>query len=958
MDAVDTMNAVDQRGPAWTCDDDGLARRRVSGDALRLAGVKQDKPYPNQRAPSATTFDTAIGQSRVFIEAARSSCRRRRPISLALLPVWGFSSSRKLAAKQGFESAILAAPPLLRSSAPAPRFFPPRAQKVRLDLAAWIGPSGNPCAELDKSTIKLLGLHHFSTYCIPDRRRTWLTPYSAGTAAGDLIVARDFMSKPPLSYGMGGFVRSSTDNLHFLFGKQGDMSASPEPKRLRSPFRVVSSPPPATDSAMLRSQSVHRVASLPMNIMSPSDIVGPSPVTSNGTETTEIEDDASDEIAQGHCRDVYLPSEQLLMLTTNLSDTVRQSNTEEAVSVIHAPESFASWVRRLLPQFVFRRHHSQLVDKYICQTSTSWSGRKSPSSERTSPKANQEASTPEHVNEPLQELSVHPPRPPISTDVKPVRYSLESATPRAKDCQDMLSDDGRMRSRSASSLEKIDEQTEAEGEDDDDNDNDDDDDENDEYSGAPFLRPADDQNKTLKKALQNCWTLCKTLAHISEMNPARSVHSSGALDSHANARKMCWKLCQHLYKNYDEDPVSLNVRTNLKLCRKFFQALYDIRPKLDETLDSLFRTNYELTNHLYSALSLYSAQDERNLLDPFTERTLDFYITLCHRMMKLRSESAKEPDHLLSACWSLVWMLFNLRQNRRDGKPLDEQLLGSTVQACYDLSDVFKAGCMQIRPDRNTPRLNQAPFFPPPPQPVVQSGRESRQSNPSSLAPSKRESVKSSHQEERARQSLPVPETPVTEFEDTPISPESRSPQMPNIMVLGTCSDGGRGGRWSSNASNMSSYSRGSNRTSSTAKTTTTTTEDVNIVRLKVLVLVAAMHMGYARDPKADAKTESNSLQEFVQGLRPGCFGSLPSHAALLQHYKNCVLTDSLLAHNHVLPKRLMAQDLAKSVKIMSSSSPRYTFLRDLYKFVFKFTVEEAESCSNVSIMLPDVDRY
>ena len=30
--------------------------------------------------------------------------------------------------------------------------------------------------------------------------------------------------------------------------------------------------------------------------MSPSDIVGPSPVTSNGTETTEIEDDISEDV--------------------------------------------------------------------------------------------------------------------------------------------------------------------------------------------------------------------------------------------------------------------------------------------------------------------------------------------------------------------------------------------------------------------------------------------------------------------------------------------------------------------------------------------------------------------------------------------------------------------------------------------------------------------------------------
>lgn len=40
-----------------------------------------------------------------------------------------------------------------------------------------------------------------------------------------------------------------------------------------------------------------------MHIMSPSDIVGPSPVTSNGTETTEIEDDASEEVQQASSRD-------------------------------------------------------------------------------------------------------------------------------------------------------------------------------------------------------------------------------------------------------------------------------------------------------------------------------------------------------------------------------------------------------------------------------------------------------------------------------------------------------------------------------------------------------------------------------------------------------------------------------------------------------------------------------
>jgi hypothetical protein len=91
-------------------------------------------------------------------------------------------------------------------------------------------------------------------------------------------------------------LRSSTGNHHFPFAAQENMSGPAENERLRSPFRHLSSPPPATDSSLLRPSSVNRVSSHSTHMMSPSDIVGPSPVTSNGTETTEIEDDASDEI--------------------------------------------------------------------------------------------------------------------------------------------------------------------------------------------------------------------------------------------------------------------------------------------------------------------------------------------------------------------------------------------------------------------------------------------------------------------------------------------------------------------------------------------------------------------------------------------------------------------------------------------------------------------------------------
>lgn len=325
--------------------------------------------------------------------------------------------------------------------------------------------------------------------------------------------------------------------------------------------------------------------------------------------------------------------------------------------------------------------------------------------------------------------------------------------------------------------------------------------------------------------------------------------------------------------------------------------------------------------------------------------------------MKQRGELGEETDNLLRACWGLAEMLFSLRQNKRDGRPADEELLGSAVQACWDLTDIFRHGWTQVYPDRNTPRASQTSFFPA--QPSEQSGRDSRTSNRSSLH-SKRESVKSvkssrsNHQEERPIKPPPVPETPVTEFEDTPVSPESRSPQMPNIMVLGTTSDSGRAGRWSSNASNLSSYSHGSGRTSSTA-TTTTATEDPNLARAKVLVLRAAMNLGFNRDTITDPKQGSTLLQKFVQGLPAGSFGSLSSHAILLQHYKNSVLTDTIIPRSQLLPahgKRSSAQDMAKSIQAISQSSPRYTYLRDLFRFVFQFSIDEVDTRRNVSIVV------
>lgn len=59
------------------------------------------------------------------------------------------------------------------------------------------------------------------------------------------------------------------------------------------------------------------------------------------------------------------------MLTTNLPDIVRQGNPEEAVSVIHAPESFASWVsiarRKLIPLYATWLNIYIGIQRAFCQ---------------------------------------------------------------------------------------------------------------------------------------------------------------------------------------------------------------------------------------------------------------------------------------------------------------------------------------------------------------------------------------------------------------------------------------------------------------------------------------------------------------------------------------------------------------------------------------------------------------
>ncbi|KAI1165754.1 hypothetical protein F5B18DRAFT_649437 [Nemania serpens] len=713
-----------------------------------------------------------------------------------------------------------------------------------------------------------------------------------------------------------GPLRSSTGSIISSMSSHSDMSVpSPNSPALQPPFRPLSSG--STERAALRPSSAiaARSTPAPYQLLSPSDIVGPSPVTSVGTETTEIEDEASDEAQSLSSAANPEPHIQLRKLRTNIPDHLRQSN-EEAISVIHAPESFQNWAES--------SNHS---------TERSESTQR-PSSRR-SPKSEGVHSTPHDRASKAASMGLPTP-PPLSTDIKPIRYSLDSATPRAQNLQEVLSESSRIRSSSASSLELIPEIREPETDAEPDLESYDDEDYSTPVRGEV---PEDMEIQSLHSALKECWVLCNTLANLSTHHRERVFSISGTPDGHEKSWKCCWKLCQRLYDNKDEIDESFNVKENLDLCRDFCQALFDVRPRQDEMADSILRVSFELNNHLYSA------QDYRNLPEAFRERTLDFYITLCHRLMKQRGQIAEETDSLLRACWSLAEMLFSLRQNKMDGKEPDEELLGSAVQACWELCDIFREGWTQIRPDRGTPRPSQPGFFTYTRE-TEADGRASRQSNRSKRDNPKRDSL------EKPRKPPPVPETPVTEFEDTPISPDSQSPQVPNILVLGT--DSNRGGRWSSSASNLSSYSQSSQRTSSTA-TTTAASEDANITRIKALILKAAMNVGFSRENTSDGHGSAVSLQTFVNSLPTGSFGSLPWHATLLQNYKNLVMADSSLRQAAALPsrgKRVSASDMAKSVGLMTQRSVQYGFLRDLFKLVYGFHVDEIESRKTTSIVV------
>ena len=436
----------------------------------------------------------------------------------------------------------------------------------------------------------------------------------------------------------------------------------------------------------------------------------------------------------------------------------------------------------------------------------------------------------------------------------------------------------------------------------------------------------------LKIALSECWTLCNTLAGLSHIHRERIFNfNGGAGDVQQQAWKSCWRLCQKLYETRDED-FDKQVRPTLDLCREFCQALFDVRLRGDEVADSVLRVSFELNNHLYNT-------HDRQLPEAFRERTLDFYITLCHRLMKQRSHMAEETDSLLRACWSLAEMLFSLRQNKREGMPADEELLGSAVQACWELCDLFREGWTQVRPDRGTPRPSQTTFT----QAFQQAKQSERSFTPSLVEESEDEDFGRNH-----------PETPTTVFEDTQqLSPDDTD--VPNILVLGPDS-GSRlqqqqisqrgpppSTKWSSGASVLSDYSHSarSEKTTSSTSTIMNPSEDPRLMCLKLLLVKAAMNVGFQRG-------KSLTMASFVKSMPSNSFGTQPWQLSLLENYKKLVASDPNF-RNVGPSRRASARDVARSVEWMVGTG-QYAWLTDLFRWVCGFHIEEADVRGGVKI--------
>lgn len=481
--------------------------------------------------------------------------------------------------------------------------------------------------------------------------------------------------------------------------------------------------------------------------------------------------------------------------------------------------------------------------------------------------------------------------------------------------------------------------------------------------------------ESLEMALSECWMLCNTLANLSHLHRERIfTNNSGKDDKQEQAWKSCWKLCQTLYETKDNSGVPAT-KSTLTLCRDFCQALFEVRVRSNEATDSVLRVSFELNNHLFNT-------HDRNLPDSFRERTLEFYVALCHRLMKQKTKMGAETDTLLRACWTLAEMLFSLRQSRRVHGKADQDLLGQAMQACWDLCDLFRAGWTQVRPDRGGGKNAPATF-----SQAFQSAK------------------KAGHIDDVSSQKT-MPETPTTVFDDTAtVSPDdapvptisvmrSRHPQSaistssapavvlprPNTTqrISRTSNYVKSQDRWgsinralmeeeepsqptsavsqnsfaSSQASLTSSHVSLVSSLASSQHTIRTPSEDPSLTMLKALFVRAAVATGrgFSPDPRSTNRDPTyTSLPLFARSLPESAFGPQKWQRELLEHYKKTVAQDVTFKNLGTFSAAIGIgvdpekgrEDIASILKGLVENTAGWGWLRDLYRYGYGVGIDE-----------------
>jgi hypothetical protein len=124
--------------------------------------------------------------------------------------------------------------------------------------------------------------------------------------------------------------------------------------------------------------------------------------------------------------------------------------------------------------------------------------------------------------------------------------------------------------------------------------------------------------------------------------------------------------------------------------------------------------------------------------------------------------------------------------------------------------------------------------------------------------------------------------------------------------------------------------------------------DDPNILRVKALIIKAALNIGFGRQ-------SPTTLPAFVKSLPSTAFGTQSWQVKLFESYRKLVLSDPFLRGDHrtILPhnRRMSAGEIARAVQLFSRQES-FGWLNELFRLVFNFMPEEAASKKNAVVQI------